>query len=173
MTQTRPDDGMCQETSGFLFNHPCDRFAIQKCSRCQKRLCDDHSHLADDGVFCTTCLRARMLASDSSDPNAPNNPNRYSSRYYDDDPFFYRDHYYRGSDYYHTQVTSHHHRHGDVSDAPNPAAQNPTSDEPAFSGGGSFASDDPAHDPADFTEGDAESMRHEGDENFETDMGAS
>jgi hypothetical protein len=95
----------------------------------------------------------------------PRRDRTYYDPYYDD-PFFYREHYYHEPS---TGSTTH-------SVVPIPTESHPI-DAPAedgtFSGGADFASDDSTHDPADFTEGDAESVRNEGDDHFETDMGGS
>lgn len=50
-------DGLCQENSGFLFRHRCDRFAQTVCGRCGKPVCNEHSHRLEDGMVCTCCAR--------------------------------------------------------------------------------------------------------------------
>lgn len=68
--------GPCLETAGFLFSHPCSRPASTECSRCGKRICDEHTSTLEDGLVCASCYRA----SDESDSEDSDDP----SYYYDD-----------------------------------------------------------------------------------------
>lgn len=151
MSEASPNDGMCHETSGFLFSHPCDRFSTDDCLRCKKPLCDEHSHHIEEGVVCTTCLKkdARLLRQDRTVREY------YHDHYYYDDPYFYSDRYYRG--------------YGTPSSSRRISSPPPTA---PGTGSGSFG-DDSTNDPDDFTEGDAASLQREEDADFETDMGAS
>ena len=80
-------------------------------------------------------------------PNAPTSITR--SRPYYDDPYFYGYHYY-GYGYYGSG-----HYYSSSSHRP------------------SSSRSSQGHDPQDFTEGDAESLKKEGDESFEAEMGES
>lgn len=160
------NDGLCNETSGFLFSHRCDRLAVKNCFHCGKPVCQDHAHPITEGTACTTCLKnesspdpAAEEVAGSTPPGTPvtttGNTNR--SRPYYDDPYFYGSNYYPGYGYgygygsgygYYGRTRSRRKTEEDTT-----------------------ASD--AHDPNDFTEGDAESLRNEGDEAFESEMGES
>ncbi len=144
MSQTAKD-GMCEETTGVLFSHRCDRFSVQTCARCDKALCQDHGHPAADGIACTSCLKRERqgVRQDETDSRTRRND-------YYDDPYFYGPRWYPG---YGRQR-----RHDSADDSPS---------------SGSGDADAVAHDPNDFTEGDATSLRVEGDSAFETDMGES
>ena len=89
---------ICNEKSGFLFSHACDRLPVQNCNRCQKPICQEHAHTHESGMVCTTC--ARKL-----DDRYERRGNRH--RYYDGyygDPYFYGRPYGYG-------WGRHHHRH--------------------------------------------------------------
>lgn len=171
MTQENPDDtspadGMCQETSGFLFSHKCDRFSVSKCARCGKPLCDDHAHSGPDAVIaCTSCVKQEAKAArQANQADQTNTQHYYHEHYYYNDPYFYGPRYYPGY--------SEHHRSSSTSNTSPASASDAIANE-GTGGGGDFSTDAPAHDPMDFTEGDAESTRREEDADFETDMGAS
>lgn len=156
-----PGDGMCQETSGFLFSHQCDRFAVQPCVRCGKWVCGDHNHEGPDGAICTTCAKrepppaADPQAAEQLPPGDPSDPQRRAAaargaaRPYRDDPYFYGPYWYPGYGYY----------------GGSRYRSSRTSDTSGTSGAG--------NDPHDFTEGDAGSLRQEEDGSFETDLGES
>ena len=94
------DTGICNEKSGFLFNHECFQPPDNECMKCQKPVCSDHSHeLLDDernGVLCTSCVKkdrkqmgkrqARELRSTSG-----NYHGSYDSY---DEPYFWGGYYY-------------------------------------------------------------------------------
>ena len=168
MAATKPDDGMCQETSGFLFSHPCDRFATQQCFRCQKPICEDHGQETPEGVVCTTCLKKQKQAeSQANRDDRTTTTSDYGHTYYGSDPYFYGTHYYPG---YGHPVS-----HSKSAQTPPPITASPT---PDMISGTDFGDDDDddkreEHDPADFTEGDAGSLQREEDADFESDMGAS
>ncbi len=74
----------CQERSGFLFAHGCDRVAGAKCSKCQKDVCSLHIGKG----LCTTCQR-QAAGRTRGRPAGEN-----------DDPYFYADTYYHDYHYY-------------------------------------------------------------------------
>ncbi len=85
--------GECQETSGFLFSHPCGEVALRSCVKCQKEICDRHTVRevqAGDGeelVLCTTCAKESHAA-------APGPGSRRTTDGYADNPHFYMYHHY-------------------------------------------------------------------------------
>jgi hypothetical protein len=72
----------CQERSGFLFAHACDRPAVYHCTHCAKAICLEHTRVGEAGPMCIGCVATAQPQADS-----------------DDDPYFYR----RGRDDYHTR----------------------------------------------------------------------
>lgn len=93
MTEPQYQPGVCNETAGFLFAHPCGRVATRECSQCAKPICEQHlARGVGDGTLCITCGKAAPPAK---------HRRRRSGRYEDwedDDPYFYSDDYY--DDYY-------------------------------------------------------------------------
>ena len=167
MATIKPDDGMCQETSGFLFSHPCDRFAVQQCVRCQKPICEDHGQETPEGVVCITCLkRQKQIERQANRDDQTTTTSDYGHTSYGSDPYFYGYHYYPGYGHsvYHSKSTP----------TPPPI---PESQSPEMISGTDFDDDGvderEEHDPADFTDGDAGSVQREEDGDFESDMGAS
>ena len=168
-----PNDGLCQETSGFLFSHRCDRIAVKECVRCKKAICQDHGHSIPDGLACTTCLKSEAQTQQQQPPVVPGavpgaapgapigatTPTGYRSRPYYDDPYFYGSHWYPGYGYGYGYGFGHGYYHGGGHSSPSHAS------DPASAAA--------KHDPNDFTEGDAASLRKEGDEAFESEMGES
>jgi len=148
-----PDQGMCQETSGFLFSHRCGRFAVQACMYCGKALCEAHAHPGAEGVACTSCMKQRPK--DESEADKSNRPARDDDSdddndSWDDSPYSYGERWYPG--------------YG--SSGRRTSGSSARARDNVAGGAGDF-------DPNDFTEGDAESLRTEGDEAFETEMGES
>ena len=80
--------GICNEKSGFLFSHACDRLPVQNCSRCQKPICQEHAHVQDAGaMICTSCAR-RLDARNEQRGYQGRRGHRYYDGYYGD-PYFY------------------------------------------------------------------------------------
>ena len=46
----------CDDRSGFLFAHACDRPAAGACSVCGKPICTQHTRMSAQGPTCITCL---------------------------------------------------------------------------------------------------------------------
>jgi len=86
--------GICNEKSGFLFNHACKRLPVGgNCNSCEKPVCDDHSYDIDGVVLCTRCAM-----------ESPSQPGQGQTRYFSSarwghGAYFYGSHYY-GPDYY-------------------------------------------------------------------------
>jgi hypothetical protein len=64
---SRPPTLQCQDRSGFLFSHPCDRLATGQCTTCGKAICVEHTRLTDTGPRCVTCLRTEAQHDDDDD----------------------------------------------------------------------------------------------------------
>ncbi len=76
-------DGICEETSGFLFSHPCDRPAVGNCFECGRAVCQAHTASQYDGVLCTSCAKQHYREE--------------KRRYFDKhDPYYYPTHHYPG-----------------------------------------------------------------------------
>jgi hypothetical protein len=71
----------CDERSGLLFAHACDRTSLYGCVRCGKAICIEHTRMSTDGPTCIACVVTEEPQTDS-----------------DDDPYFYR----RGRDDYYS-----------------------------------------------------------------------
>jgi|GEM_PF-1923646 len=50
----------CKETSGILFNHPCDQDATLSCNLCNKPLCERHMRYQADKPTCISCVRGHL-----------------------------------------------------------------------------------------------------------------
>ncbi len=75
----------CQETAGFLFDHPCDRSGYGACDACGKVTCRRHRHELDAETLCTGCAREAVA-------EALRHGHRYGRLA--DEPCFYRLHHY-------------------------------------------------------------------------------
>lgn len=47
----------CQETAGFLFDHPCAETVHALCADCAKAICVRHGHDLEGHRLCTGCAR--------------------------------------------------------------------------------------------------------------------
>ena len=161
-------EGFCNETTGFLFRHECQRPASWRCARCGKPVCDEHAQPVPAGSLplpSDAAIPAPVGASGGGNPAenvtvcsacarpAQTQTQARSGRgtYWYDDDYYYRSRMYYPDYGNHAWASQSHHGH---------------------SGTGSPAPD-PVHDPNDLTPADAESLATEGDEDYETDMGAS
>lgn len=61
---SRPASLRCQDRSGFLFSHPCDRLATGQCVTCGKMICVEHTRLTETGPRCVSCLRDEQWRTD-------------------------------------------------------------------------------------------------------------
>lgn len=77
----------CKETSGILFNHPCERESTLNCAQCNKPICERHMRYAADKPTCISCVRGGL--------NAERTGQGRASTGYEDDPYFF--YYYYGS----------------------------------------------------------------------------
>jgi hypothetical protein len=70
---------ICEERSGFLFAHACDRTAVWQCSQCGKNICYEHTRMGEGGNTCIACVR----------PSAARRTERNEEDYDDtsDDPY--------------------------------------------------------------------------------------
>ena len=78
----------CQERSGFLFAHPCDRLAAWTCAGCQKQVCDAHVRNTGGQPRCISCLKTQGVVP----PPPP------TGTY--DDPYWYSNYTYSNYTYY-------------------------------------------------------------------------
>lgn len=121
---TPPDDDLrdvlCEDRTGFLFDHPCKRMARVRCVRCRRAICEQHRHPYQEQSYCTPCVNQVAPQAASS---------------YGDSPYFYGRRYHP---YYQSFW---------------------------------LYDDDP--DYGDFTDADGASTYAEGDDTFESDVGAS
>jgi len=62
---SQPASLLCQDHSGFLFSHPCDRLATGQCVTCAKMICVEHTRLTETGPRCVSCLRDEQWRHDS------------------------------------------------------------------------------------------------------------
>ena len=141
------EPGTCNEKSGFLFSHPCDRFDTARCVYCAKPVCDEHTVPSAEGSICVTCAKSAPGQDEQYDDQDAGNYHRggrrsYGRGYHYHDPYFYGGHYY--SDYGRYGGRRWGHRHHNSS-----------------------------HDDNDFTEADAQSFAHQDNEDFESDLGES
>lgn len=86
------EPGICNETSGFLFSHPCDQLCVHQCGKCGRPICQDHARHDVGRILCTTCARKRA--------------GRGHDTYDDYDPYFYG-----GTGYGHSRGGFFFHRH--------------------------------------------------------------
>lgn len=153
MSTDKPDpqprkwqEGVCNETSGFLFNHASGKPADTHCDLCDKPISNEHAHQDEQGrTLCTSCMRLALRR--QADPGGPRTYAPMPMYYHN--PYFFAGYYYPGYGYYGPGHWGHHTYHG------------------AAHGGHA------GHDPHDFTAGDAESLSYEGDEGWESDFGDS
>ncbi|MCU0242015.1 MAG: hypothetical protein MUF51_06290 [Vicinamibacteria bacterium] len=80
----------CEERSGFLFAHECDRPAAWQCTACGKSICFEHTRMGANGYTCITCMRAQPERQE--DDNVSDDPYfygvaGYSASYYDADDY--------------------------------------------------------------------------------------
>lgn len=91
---------MCQERSGFLFAHDCDRPVVRMCGQCHKALCEAHSRVVEGAHYCVTCFKQLPAAPQgqqkqdprAQDPTATDDADGWA----DDDPYFYSSRHYHG-----------------------------------------------------------------------------
>ena len=146
----------CQEKSGFLFKHRCDRPSVLCCVVCAKCVCDFHGHQTPMGTQCAICLRSRDIGSET--PNDSVYPTAYHSRY----------HHYQSTNSF---------QNNDPRVTISESGVDPSDDSASNLGDGDFTEDialdegdgNFGNDPADFTEGDSEAFQDDSGK----DMGAS
>lgn len=82
----------CQDRTGFLFAHACDRLAAWKCGGCAKEVCDDHMRRQGASTLCATCWKK------SVPPPDPAVAAQQPGLFYD--PFWYSHYHYNRYSYY-------------------------------------------------------------------------
>ena len=102
--------GACQDRSGFLFSHDCPRNASAMCTRCGMGLCEQHSHMLDAEVLCTSC--AKQAREEDSEHEGDSEPSGW-----EDDPYLYSSYHYEGYGYYGRGYWGHEHDPHDFTEA--------------------------------------------------------
>ena len=85
------NEGVCNETTGFLFKHRCNQESKNHCDACNKPICPDHERRLEELLLCVSCNRA-----ESQRRGLKNRP----MSGYDDDPYYYGNRYYSGYGYH-------------------------------------------------------------------------
>lgn len=115
----------CEERSGFLFAHDCEEPVAERCSTCNKSVCQSHAHPAAGGLQCTSCAKAAgSKASVAQPPRGQAQGNRAGRRRdrHDDDfwhssPYLYGGAYYGYGHYGHGYWGSRHMHRDDFTEA--------------------------------------------------------
>lgn len=89
--------GECNETSGFLFSHPCSEPADHVCGQCAKPICGKHAVDTSGVLRCTSCAKT-WLRGEGRNSNAASGQPGYGPYY--GSPYFYTWHHY-GSHHHH------------------------------------------------------------------------
>jgi len=92
--------GQCNETSGFLFSHPCSEPSDHVCGECQKPICGKHAVDTQGLLRCTTCAKTWFRSAGRGAAGATGGTG-YDAPYYQS-PYFYT---------WHLFGASHHHHH--------------------------------------------------------------
>jgi hypothetical protein len=71
----------CEERSGFLFAHGCDRAATVSCDACGKHVCALHLRGEGGTPLCVSCARTQSAESAEDDPHRYGE--RHGASYYD------------------------------------------------------------------------------------------
>ncbi len=90
--------GQCNETSGFLFSHPCSEPSEHVCGECQKPVCGKHAVDTQGVLRCTTCAKTwyRGAGRGSGQTTGTGSYDPYYSS-----PYFYTWHHYGTSGHRH------------------------------------------------------------------------
>ena len=96
-------EGACNETTGFLFRHPCNQYPQTRCKLCNKPICEEHERPLEGMILCVACYRAETRRRGLS---------IHHHRRYDDDPYYYGGTYYSGYGYHGSSHWIHSHGHG-------------------------------------------------------------
>jgi hypothetical protein len=84
---------ICEERSGFLFAHACDRTAVWQCVQCGKNICFEHTRMGAGGNTCIACLRPPAAQPEQDSRQAGDDPYFYASDGYDADGYYDADDY--------------------------------------------------------------------------------
>ena len=76
----------CEDRSGFLFAHACDRVASISCEACQKHVCPQHLRGEGGRPLCVACARK-----EAAEPKAENAERRQGMAHAD--PYLYGAYY--------------------------------------------------------------------------------
>ena len=73
--------GTCEQTTGFLFSHPCGQPVSVACMRCGQLVCEEHVSAVDAELLCVTC--AQDDDGEGDNETASTTPEDDPSYYYD------------------------------------------------------------------------------------------
>ena len=107
------EQGICNEKSGFLFNHECLRGSTANCNACQKPICYEHAHDANGLTYCTSCVK-KMRGRDEQRSGTRHGRSHYNDYYHA--PYFYGGYYY-GYGYHDSYYGRSHHDPSDFTEA--------------------------------------------------------
>lgn len=112
------EQGICNEKSGFLFNHDCLRGSAVNCNSCQKPICDEHAHEADGLTCCTSCAKKIRGKAEQRSGSSRSGTRHGRSHYHDSyhAPYFYGGDYY-GYGYHDSYYGRSHHDPSDFTEA--------------------------------------------------------
>ena len=78
----------CQERSGFLFAHDCDRPSENRCQECRRNICSQHTRGAS---LCVSCYRKQVGAKGDRPGTAARRNDPYWLAYDSYDDYHYYD----------------------------------------------------------------------------------
>jgi hypothetical protein len=84
----------CEERSGFLFAHACDRPVAWSCATCGKSICAEHTRMTESGYGCISCVRLQGEQTDQEREQQQQQQQQQGQGQPDrttDDPYFYAD----------------------------------------------------------------------------------
>ena len=81
----------CQERSGFLFAHACDRPVAWSCATCGKAICAEHTRMTESGYGCIGCVRLQNEQAEKEREEQQGEQKAGEGGEETDDPYFYAD----------------------------------------------------------------------------------
>ena len=84
----------CEERSGFLFAHECDRPVAWSCASCGKAICAEHTRMTETGYGCISCVRTQNQQADEQQKEQQQQADGTQTT---NDPYFYADDDYDSS----------------------------------------------------------------------------
>ncbi|MBM83489.1 MAG: hypothetical protein CMJ78_23265 [Planctomycetaceae bacterium] len=90
------ESNVCNDKSGFLFSHKCDRTPSEVCTICDKPICEDHTEMSEGDPMCKSCVKVDLRKRGRREMSSRFGPSRVER----DDPYYYGGYYYNGFGYY-------------------------------------------------------------------------